>query len=150
MKHTMVLAFLPVLFGAGLAAAQPAMPPPAAPEGLMELSTKAREARLKGEVPNWLSFATRTLALTPEHPDILISVARANAAAGNKAAAFDYLAQAGRRGAGVDAARLPEFKALVGDPAFEAAAAAAKRNLTPVAKAVTFAEHGDRKSEGIA
>ncbi len=147
MMRGALLCLVAGLCSTGLATAQPA--PPAAAESLMELSTKAREARLKGDVPNWLEFATRTLALTPDHPDILISVARANAAAGNTAAALEYLAQAGRRGAGVDAARLPEFKALVREPGFEAAASAARRNLVPVAKAVAFADLPEQ-SEGIA
>ena len=136
--------------GASLAAAQPAAAPPASSETLVEVSTKAREARLKGDVPTWLNFVGKTLQLTPDHPDILISIARANAAAGNKAEALDYLGQAARRGAGVDAVRLPEFKSLAGDPAFEAAASAAKRNLVPLAKASDFADLGDRESEGIA
>ena len=130
--------------------AQPAEAPPPAPETLVELAAKAREARLKGDVPNWLSLGARTLELTPDHPDILISVARASAAAGNKAQALDYLMQASRRGAGVDAVRLAEFKPLAGDPAFEAVASAIKGNLAPVANAATFAEFPDRQSEGIA
>ena len=147
MKHAAVILIL--LAGASLAAAQPA-PPAAAPPTLAELSTKAREARLKGDVPTWLEFATRTLALTPDHPDILISAARANAAAGRKEKALDLLAEAVRRGAGLDPARLAEFKPLVGDARFEAVAADARRNLTPVAKAVEFADLGERESEGIA
>ena len=115
---------------------------------LVEVSTKAREARLKGDIPTWLDYATKTLALTPDHPDILISVARAHAAAGNKAEAADHLAQAARRGAGIDPGRLAEFKPLAGTPQFDSAAAAIKRNLSPVAKATVFAEVPD--SEGIA
>jgi hypothetical protein len=132
----------------GPVAAQPAAA--VASETLTELAPKAREARLKGDVPNWLSLGARTLALTPDHPDILISVARAHAAAGNKAAAIKHLAQAARRGAGADPARFAEFKPLAGDPQFEAAAAQARRNLTPVARATLFADLGDRESEGIA
>ena len=119
-------------------------------ETLAEVATRAREARLKGDVPNWMSFGAQTLALTPDHPDILISVARANAAAGNRAEALDLLGQAARRGAGVDAIRLPEFKALAGDARFETVAAEIKRNLVPLAKASAFADLGERESEGIA
>ena len=137
---------------ASLAAAQPAAAPPAAPpaaaETLADLATRAREARLKGDVPTWLDYATRTLALTPDHPDVLFSAARANAASGNKATAIAQLAEAARRGAGADPLRYAEFKPLAGDPQFEAAAAAARRNLEPVARAVHFAATPD-SSEGI-
>ena len=132
------------LASASSLAAQDASPPAT----LGELATKAREARIKGDVPNWLDYATRTLALSPDHPDILVSVARANAASGNKAAAIEHLAHAGRRGAGADPSRFAEFKSLAGDPQFEAAAAAVRRNLEPVARAVRFAATPDA-SEGI-
>ena len=130
--------------------AQPAAAPGSGPETLIDVSTKAREARLKGDVPTWLDYATRTLALTPDHPDILISVARASAAAGKPAEAARFLAEAAKRGAGIDAGRFVEFKPLAGDPKFAAAAEAIKRNLTPVARAETFADIPDRESEGIA
>jgi hypothetical protein len=148
MVRMILASFIFALASAPVLAAQPA-PAAATGETLMELSTRAREARLKRDVPNWLHFGTRALALAPDHPDILISVARANAAAGNTAAALEHLAKAGRAGAGVDAARLPEFKELISTPGFEAAAAAARRNLVPVAKAVAFADIPGQ-SEGIA
>ena len=142
--------FVTAIAAASLAAVQPAAAPPPAPETIAELSTKAREARLKGDVPTWLAFATRSLALAPDHPDILISVARANAAAGNRARALDHLAQAVRRGVGLDPLRLAEFKPFAGDPRFEAIAADAKRNLVPVARAAAFADIPETGSEGIA
>lgn len=152
MKHAILLGLLPpLLCGVQHAAAQTAGDlPPAASETLAELSAKARDARLKGDVPTWREFATKSLALSPDHPDILISVARANASAGDKAKALTYLAQAVRRGAGVDPVRFAEFKPFARDPEFETLLAAARRNLTPVANAVTFAEIPDRQSEGIA
>ena len=143
---------LAMLGMAGLASAQPALPASAAeaPETLAEVATKARAARIKGDVPTWLDYATRTLALVPDHPDILMSVARANAAAGNKAAAIAHLERAGRKGAGADPARFAEFKTLSGDPQFETAAATIRQNLVPVAKAVRFADTPQGLSEGIA
>lgn len=137
------------LGASAMALAQP-VATPSATETLAEVATKSRAARIKGDVPTWLTFATKTLALTPDHPDILISVARANAAAGNKAAAIEHLARAGRKGAGADPARFAEFKALSGDPQFEAAAATVRHNLVPVAKAVRFAGTPQGLSEGIA
>jgi hypothetical protein len=148
MVRMILASFIIALASAPVLAAQPA-PAAATGETLMELSIKAREARLKRDVPNWLDFGTRALARAPDHPDILISVARANAAAGNTAAALEHLAKAGRAGVGVDPGRLPEFKSLIGDPRFEAAAAAVRGNLIPIAKAVAFADLPGQ-SEGIA
>lgn len=144
---------VPVLISMALLCSAPAAaqsgPPPAA-ETLTEVAAKAREARLKGDVPTWLDFVGKTLELTPGHPDILISIARANAAAGNRSEALAYLAEAARRGAGADPVRFAEFKPLAGDAQFEAVAAEIKRNLAPVAKASPFADLADRESEGIA
>lgn len=149
--HVKYPALLALLCCAGLAAAQPStQAQPAAPQTLGELSARAREARLKGDVPTWREFALRTLALTPDHPDVLISAARAHAAAEDKAQALKYLAEAVRRGAGLDPSRFPQFTALAEDPAFKTIAAAARRNLEPIAKAVTFVELAGRESEGIA
>lgn len=150
MRHASLQLLVCFLFGASVAAAQPAPPTSTEPKTLVELSTKAREARLKGDVPTWLTLATRTLALTPDHPDILISVARAHAAAGDKAGALDHLAQAVRRGAGLHPERFAEFKPFAGDAQFEAVAADARRNLAPVARSAPFADLPDRESEGIA
>ena len=133
---------------ASTVSAQPVPPQPG--ETLAAISATARAARLKGDVPTWLSYATKTLALTPDHPDILVSVARANAAAGQKEASLAMLDQAVGRGAGFDPSRFPEFKALTGDSRFESLADGARRNLSPVAKATTFTDIGDRSSEGIA
>ena len=151
MSRRILIALAAALSSAAPLAAQPASAQQSAPsETSAELLTKAREARLKGDVPNWLHYGTRALALMPGHPDILISVARANAAAGEKAEALALLAQAVRRGAGVDPVRFAEFKPLAGDPELEALAADGRRNLTPVARAATFAELPERGSEGIA
>ena len=149
MAHDITI-FVTAFSAASLATAQPAIVQSAASKTLLELSTKAGEARLKGDVPTWLSFATRTLALTPDHPDILLSVARANAAAGNKIPALEHLEQAVRRGLGIDPERLAEFEPLRGDPHFKEIAVQARRNLLPVARATTFADLSNRLSEGIA
>lgn len=146
-----LLSIAAALFSAQAPASAPAKVEQATTaETSADLLTKAREARLKRDVPNWLRYATRALALMPDHPDVLVSVARANAAAGNKAQALALLAQAVRRGAGVDPMKFAEFKTLAGDAEFEALAAGGRRNLEPVAKAVTFAELSNGSSEGIA
>jgi hypothetical protein len=151
MHRSTVLSIAAALASAQLLTAQPAQAQKSTSSGTSaELMTKARKARLQGDVPNWLDYGTRTLALVPGHPDILISVARANAAAGNKARALDLLAQAVHRGAGIDPVRFAEFKPFAGDPRFQALAADGRRNLTPVAKAVPFADLPERGSEGIA
>ena len=144
-------AFLIPLAAALAASPLPAQPAPGpADETLATISASARAARLKGDVPNWLSLATKTLALTPDHPDILVSVARANAAAGQKEASLASLQQAVSRGAGFDPNRFPEFKALAGDPKFETLADGARKNLVPMARATTFADITSHDSEGIA
>ena len=151
MTRAMLIA-LPILLSlpSALIAQTAAAPQTTTFDTLAELSTKAREARLKGDVPTWLNYATRTLALTPDHPDILISVARANAAAADRRRAIDHLSQAIRRGAGIDPKRFKEFGLLAGEPEFEAVAEAARRNLVPVAQAELFADIPDRQPEGIA
>ena len=141
---------LATMLCAHAASAQPAAGQGSEPETLADVSAKAREARLKGDTSAWLEHGKRALALSPGHPDILISVARASAAAGKPADAATFLAEAARRGAGADASRFAEFKPLAGDPRFADAAEAIKRNVAPVAMAVTFADIPDRESEGIA
>lgn len=149
MKHASLSLIFPLVCGASLGAAQPAAAPSPALETLAEVSGKAREARLKRDVPAWRELANRSLALAPDHPDILISAARANAAAGDEAKSLDLLAQAVRRGAGLDPVRFAEFKSLAASPQFQGITADARRNLVPMPKAVTFADLSDQDSEGI-
>ena len=89
---------------------------PAAPEGadepvrLMDLVMRTREARLAGDNAGWLQNGQRALALAPDHPDFLISVARAFAANGRISDAMAHLDDAITRGAGFDLSSFPEFK----------------------------------------
>jgi hypothetical protein len=115
-------------------AAEPPQPP-----SLMALATEARAARLAGNHRAWLDAGTRTLALAPDHPDLLISVSRAHAALGNRTEALAMLDAAVTRGAGLDPERLAEFSSLRTDSEFRAIAARARANLAPVARATPFA-----------
>jgi len=56
--------------------------PYARSENLMELATLAREARLAADYKGWLEHGQRVVQLAPDHPDLLISLARALAANG--------------------------------------------------------------------
>lgn len=143
------LALLALLCSASVATAQSAAAPPAA-ETLQQLVTEARAARVKGDVPNWARLGSRALELTPDHPDILVSVARAHAAAGDKEQSLARLGDAVRRGAAFDPTRFAEFNALAGDAQFGALAAGAKQNLAPVGKVTRFAKLPEGESEGIA
>lgn len=143
------LALLALLCSASVATAQSAAAPPAA-ETLQQLVTEARAARVKGDVPNWVRLGSRALELTPDHPDILVSVARAHAAAGDKEQSLARLGDAVRRGAAFDPTRFAEFNALAGDAQFGALAAGAKQNLAPVGKVTRFAKLPEGESEGIA
>lgn len=136
---------LAALCTVGGAAAQTAPAPT-----LVEVSTKAREARLKGDIPTWLDFARKSLALTPDHPDILISVARAHAAAVLHDQALHYLEEAARRGAAIDAERFVEFKPIASSPRFQLIADRLKHNAAAVSQPVVVADLPDRESEGIA
>ena len=149
MRLAIQLPLLALLCSASVVTAQPADTTPAA-ETLGQLVVDARAARVKGDVPNWVRLGTKVLALTPEHPDILISVARAHAAAGDKEQSLAMLADAVRRGAALDPVRFAEFKSLAGDGQFGALAAGARQNLIPVAKATAFAKLPEGESEGIA
>ena len=55
---------------------------PAQTTRLMDLALQAREARLAGDHKAWLEHGQRVLQLAPDHPDLLISLARAQAANG--------------------------------------------------------------------
>lgn len=149
MRLAIQLSLLALMCSASVVTAQPVDTTPA-DETLAQLVVDARAARVKGDVPNWVRLGTKVLALTPEHPDILISVARAHAAAGDKEQSLAMLADAVRRGAALDPARFAEFKSLAGDGQFEALAAGARQNVIPVAKATAFAKLPEGESEGIA
>src|SRR5262249_53238776 len=76
---------------------------------LLEWVRETRAARLKGDHRAWADAGHHALALAPDHPDLLVSVARASAALGQEHEALLLLRQAVRRGAGIDIARVPEF-----------------------------------------
>lgn len=143
------LPFMALLCSASVATAQPAFSQPAA-ETLEQLVTDARAARVKVDVPNWVRLGSKVLALTPDHPDILISVARAHAAAGDKEQSLAKLSDAVRRGAAFDPTRFAEFKSLEGNAQFGTLAASAKQNLAAVGKTTRFAKLPEGESEGIA
>jgi DNA-binding beta-propeller fold protein YncE len=119
---------------------------------LLDLVRQTRAARLKNDYRAWLDGAAKALALAPDHPDLLISAARANAALGNESEALRCLREAVERGAGLDLNTLPEFTGLTKSPGFEDIAACAKTNLAPVARGKIFALVPDKTadSEGIA
>jgi len=149
MRCSIHLPLLTLFCSASVATAQPiAAPPPA--ETLDQLVADTRAARVKGDVHNWVRLGSKVLALTPDHPDILISVARAHAASGDKEQSLAKLGDAVRRGAAFDPTRFAEFKSLADDPEFETLAAGAKQNLSPVGETVRFAKLPEGESEGIA
>ncbi len=107
---------------------------PAHAERLADIVQKAREARLAGDKVGWLTNARKAHALAPEHPELLFSLARAEAANGNADASLRHLADALRRGAGLNLA-VPELAALQGDPRFKPMETQNETNLRPQGKA---------------
>ncbi|HSC09287.1 MAG TPA: hypothetical protein VLD59_20865 [Steroidobacteraceae bacterium] len=108
------------------------------PARLIDLVLRTREARLAGDNARWLEYGQQTLALAPDHPDLLISVARALAANGRVPEALQHLDDATTRGAGLDPASFPEFKDATGDGRFAALRERALKNQAPVAPPATF------------
>jgi sugar lactone lactonase YvrE len=129
-----IVAILPLIW-AGASQAEAA--PPAEPT-LLQLSTKAREARLAGDAKGWLEHGQATLARAPDHPDLLLSVSRALALNGRADEALGLLEEAVRRGARVDAAALPEYAGLASDARFAGLAARGLENSRPVAPPEEF------------
>ena len=126
----------------------------AAPEAqgqkLIDLSMQAREARLAGDHKLWLERGQRVLELAPEHPDLLISVARALAGNGRFDDAATRLDDAVRRGAGFDLATFAEFKAAPQSARLSALREQALKNLAPVAAPEVFVVLNESLStEGI-
>lgn len=118
---------------------------------LLELSLKTRAARLAGDNKAWLEYGEQVLGRAPDHPDLLISVARARAANGHIDAALPLLRNAVDRGAGFDLFALPEFAALKSHDAWRELAARAESNAKPVAHADVFVEFSNAgmRPEGI-
>jgi sugar lactone lactonase YvrE len=108
-------------------------------DSLLDHLRATRKARLSSDTKTWLEEGEKALALAPDHPDLLISVARAQAANGHVAEALGLLRQAIDRGAGVDVRRVKEFQALPHSPEVDELTARASANLTSVARAHIFA-----------
>jgi sugar lactone lactonase YvrE len=119
---------------------------------LLEWARETRAARLRGDYRAWVEAGTHSLALAPDHPDLLISVARARAALGQVKESVEALRQAIERGAGVDVPRIQEFEKLPHSTELDALIARARKNLDPVPRAKLFAVIPDATaaSEGIA
>jgi sugar lactone lactonase YvrE len=126
--------------------------PDATTTGILDLALKTREARLAGDNAAWLRHGRETLQRAPEHPDLLVSTARALTANGRLDESLEYLRQAVERGAGFDPATLPEFKNVAGNDEFVALAAHARQNQSPIAPAEVFlvVENTEIQPEGIA
>jgi sugar lactone lactonase YvrE len=111
---------------------------PRAPERLLDLVLRTREARLAGDNANWLQYGQRTLALAPDHPDLLISVARAFAANGRMPEAIAHLDDAITRGAGFDLSSFPEFKDAAANEELNSLRDRALENQAPVSPPEVF------------
>jgi sugar lactone lactonase YvrE len=145
-----------VCFAAALLAAAPdargqTPAPGTAPPQLIDLSMQAREARLAGDHKLWLERGQRVLDLSPDHPDLLISIARALAANGRFDDAAIRLEDAVRRGGGFDLAAFPEFKAAPETARLRALREQALQNMAPVAAPEVFLvlENESLRTEGI-
>jgi sugar lactone lactonase YvrE len=144
-----------VCFAATMLAAAPdargQTPTPGPTPQLIDLSLQAREARLAGDHKLWLERGRRVLDLAPEHPDLLISVARALAANGRFDEAAIRLEDAVRRGGGFDLATFPEFKTAPETARLSALREQALRNMAPVAAPEVFLvlENESLRTEGI-
>jgi sugar lactone lactonase YvrE len=124
---------------------------PAQTARLMDLARLAREARLAGDHKGWLEHGQRVLQLAPEHPDLLISVARAFAANGRFDRAETLLDGAVSRGAGFDLATFPEFKSAPDNARLRAVRERALQNMAPVSAPEVFLVLQDEslRPEGI-
>lgn len=118
---------------------------------LLDLAMRTRAARLAGDNLAWLEYGQRVLRLAPDHPDLLISVARALAANGRLEEAISRLGEAIERGAGFDLSSFPEFKSAAEDPAVKALGARALQNQVAVSPPEVFVALKDTnlRPEGI-
>jgi sugar lactone lactonase YvrE len=118
---------------------------------LLDWLRATRAARLKADARAWADAGEHALALAPDHPDLLVSVARAHAALGEAPRSLELLRGAVGRGAGIDIARVPELQKLPPSPELAALSDSARANLAPVARAQPFALlRKESLSEGIA
>ncbi|HEV3409442.1 MAG TPA: hypothetical protein VG095_04055 [Chthoniobacterales bacterium] len=116
---------------------------------LLDYNHELRTARLKGDLETWAAAGGEALKLTPDNPDFLISVSRANAGLGRKDEALRLLNEAVQRGAGLEPERFPEYQAVKEEERFLQIAKRAKANMAPLPRAETFALL-PASSEGIA
>jgi sugar lactone lactonase YvrE len=121
------------------------------PARLMDLVMRTREARLAGDNAGWLQNGQRVLALAPDHPDFLISVARAFAANGRASEAMAHLDDAITRGAGFDLSSFPEFKDAAANEELAALRDRALKNRVAISPPEVFValDKPPLKSEGI-
>jgi hypothetical protein len=110
---------------------------------LPDVAMLARQARLAGDNKGWLQHGERVLRLAPDHPDLLISFARALAANGRLDDAATPLENAVRRGAGFDLSTFPEFKSADDSARLRAVREAALKNMAPVSAPEVFVELKD-------
>jgi sugar lactone lactonase YvrE len=138
--------FIFVGFIGGLASQEVVQSP-----SLLELVNKTRMARMSGDNRSWLEYGQQLLALAPDHPDLLISIARALSANGRVADSAHYLRDAVDRGAGFDLYSFPEFANLRNDEVLGLLAHQALQNMTAVPHAVDFTVIDDTgmRPEGI-
>jgi sugar lactone lactonase YvrE len=121
------------------------------PSGILDLALKTREARLAGDNARWLDLARQVQARAPEHPDLMISLARAYAANDRIGESIPQLEQAIARGAGFDLFAFPEYKDRAADAEVAKLAARAAANQAPVAPPEEFLviENAEIRPEGI-
>ena len=117
---------------------------------LVELGTRMAAARAAGDSAGWLEWGLRALARAPDHPDVLINVARASAATGRDTDALKYLDDAAHRGAGFDPLTWPEFSHLKDLPALQPIAERGRANLDSVNTARLLAVLPSSGSESVA
>jgi sugar lactone lactonase YvrE len=118
---------------------------------LKDLVAKTRAARLSGDVRAWLDYGQKTLALAPDHPDLLISMARALAANGKLEESERLLHEAIERGAGFDLFTFAEFSKHRANQKLHSLGKKGIQNMKPLARAMDFAAIEDPKlrPEGI-
>jgi DNA-binding beta-propeller fold protein YncE len=129
-------------------AAQASPQQPAA-RTLLDYNLELRTARLKGDLETWRAAGAEALKLTPDNPDFLISVSRANAGLGRNDEALRLLDEAVQRGAGLEPDRFPEYEGMKQEQRFLQIVKRAKANMAPLPRAKTFALL-PTASEGIA
>lgn len=115
----------------------PAAPPREANAGPLRALTAAREARAAGDERGFVSAVERADALAPGHPNLIYTLARAYAAAGDPAAALATLRRLAPFGDARDVGRDTAFAALHHHPAFQRVAAQLAANAAPLVRSNT-------------